>query len=135
MDKGCNAGGILWLLDLEAEYPSELRADFRSLYGISFEEVGESISWREAIHLTVVLLRDPRSWTQAKKNNWKYPVSNEWMILAESFDLTMRANSKKKPKPLPRPWPAPNADQIGKTKKHTRADVLRNLERMNRKES
>lgn len=54
--------------------------------------------------------------------------------MAELFDLTHQVNSKKKIKPLQRPWPDANTKRSGKTN-HSRADVLRNLERMNPKES
>lgn len=96
--------------------------------------MGERISWREAIHLVAVLFRDPSSWLQAAHNGWSYPVSHEWMLMAELFDLTHQVNSKKKIKPLQRPWPDPNTKRAGKTN-HSRADVLRNLDRMNPKES
>jgi hypothetical protein len=67
-------------------------------------------------------------------NDWKYPVTHEWILLAELFDLNHQANSKKKIKPLQRPWPDANTKRSGRTK-HSRADVIRNLERMNPKES
>lgn len=83
--------------------------------------------------MTVMLMKNPSSWLQAAHNRWKYPVSYDWMIVAELFDLTHKVNSKKA-KPLKRPWPDPNETKIGKTV-HSREDVLRNLERMNRKDS
>jgi len=81
-----------------------------------------------------MLLQDPASWVQASKSGWKYPVSQEWMLLAELFDLTHQVNSKNKVKPLVRPWPDPKAQRLGNAK-HSRADILRNLDRMNKKES
>lgn len=71
---------------------------------------------------------------QAAKNGWKHPVSYEWMLAAELFDLTTAINSKKKVKPFTRPWPDPKAIRSGKSLQ-SRPDVLRNLERMNPKES
>ena len=127
-------GGILWLLEIAESHPSEIRADFRSRYNLSWDDVGKTVSWLEALHLTNMLMRDPASWVQASKNGWKYPVSQEWMLLAELFDLTHQINSKNKVKPLARPWPDPNSKRVGKAQ-HSRADVLRNLDRMNKKES
>lgn len=42
----------------------------------------------------------------AKINNWKYPVSQEWLILADFVDTFIMANngSKRKPKQYPRPF-------------------------------
>lgn len=97
---------------------------------MQWDEVGKSISWLEALHLVKILMRDPRSWTQAAMNGWQYPVSTEWILLAELFDLTHQVNSKKKIKPLARPWPNKNVTHTGKTI-HSRADVIRNLNRMN----
>jgi len=128
------SGGILWLLELAESHPSEIRADFRSRYNISWDDVGSTISWLEALHLVNMLLQDPASWLQASKSGWKYPVSQEWMLLAELFDLTHQVNSKNKVKPLVRPWPDPKAQRLGNAK-HSRADILRNLDRMNKKES
>lgn len=133
MDWRCFCGGIVWLLELAESHPSEIRADFRSRFHISWDDVGRSVSYSEALHLVAVLLRDSSSWLQAAKHGWKYPVSQEWMLLAELFDLTHQINSKNRVKPLTRPWPSPNAKRVGKVQ-HSRADVLRNLERMNKKE-
>lgn len=133
MDAGCAHGGIVRVLELAEAHPAEIRADFRTQYNCSFDDVGTSITWIEAIYLVSVLMRNPQSWLQAAHNGWKHPVDNNWMLLAELFDLTMRANSKNKPKPLPRPWPDQNSERVGKTT-HSRESILRNLERMNPKE-
>lgn len=77
-------------------------------------------------------MRNPESWLQAAANGWKHPVDHNWMVLAELFDLTLRANSKNKPKPLPRPWKDANTEKVGKPI-HSREAILRNLESMNPK--
>lgn len=134
MGKGCNCGGIVWLLKLGAEHPSAVRADFRSRYGLSFEEAGRSYSWHEAIYLIQALLNDTTSLLQASFRGWKYPVSREWMMLSELYDLTVKINSRGgKSKPVPRPWPDPNKKRVGDAK-HSREAILKNLERMNHKE-
>jgi hypothetical protein len=119
-------------LELAEAHPAEIRADFRTQFHISFDDVGKTVSWIETIYLVSMLMRNPESWLQAAHNDWKYPVDHNYMMLAELFDLTMRANSKNKPKPMPRPWPDANTQRVGKPV-HSREDVLRNLERMNPK--
>jgi len=133
MDTGRTRGGILRVLELAESHPAEIRADFRTQYNCSFDDVGGSITWIEAIYLVSVLMRNPQSWLQAAHNGWKYPVDHNWMVTAELFDLTLRANSKNKPKPMPRPWPDQNSERVGKPV-HSRDAILRNLERMNPKE-
>lgn len=133
MDAGCARGGILRVLDLAEAHPAEIRADFRTHFHCSFDDVGTSVPWIEAIYLVSMLMRNPQSWLQAAHNGWKHPVDHNWMILAELFDLTLRANSKTKPKPMPRPWPDQNSERVGKPV-HSRDAILRNLERMNPKE-
>lgn len=68
-------------------------------------------------------------------NEWKYPVTNEWILLAHTHDLHHQvANGKKKIKPLPKPWPEGNANKIGNTKGHTNEQVIAALRRMNSSE-
>jgi hypothetical protein len=54
------------------------------------------------------LLKDTRAWLFAAVNEWDYPVSREWLIAADQFDLFARANTPKKYqrhlKPHPRPF-------------------------------
>lgn len=132
MDAGCTRGGILRVLELAEAHPAEIRADFRTQYNCSFDDVGVTVTWLETIYLVSMLMKNPQSWLQAAFNGWKYPVDHNYMVLAELFDLTMRANSKNKPKPMPRPWPDSNSQRVGKTA-HSRESILRNLERMNPK--
>lgn len=133
MDTRRTNGGIIRVLELAEEFPAEIRADFRTHYHCSFDDVGGSITWLETIYLVSMLMRNSQSWLQAAKNEWKFPVDTNYQVLAELFDLTLRANSKTKPKPMPRPWPDPDTKRIGKTI-HSRESILKNLERMNPKE-
>ena len=75
-------------------------------------------------HLTLMLLRDPESRLQAAIAEWEHPVSREWILMAETFDLAHAVASKRKPKPLPRPWPD-GRKKIGgnNTVQRTAADV------------
>lgn len=116
MDSGSEPGGILKLRELIEEHPAEIAYDFRIKFGLSVEQISYTVSYGEAVMLVSMLLRDPSSWLQAAVNRWKYPVSPEWMVMANLFDLTMAVNSKNKPKPMDRPWPKKNdGSRIGDT--------------------
>jgi hypothetical protein len=67
--------------------------------------------------------------------DWKFPVSADWQVAADTYDLLAIVNSKKKPKPYPRPWKSADENKIGSNKPQARAAVLSKLERMNPKES
>jgi hypothetical protein len=116
------------------EHPSAIRADFRSHFHISWDDAGDKYTWLEAIHLVNILLKDPTSWLAAEKVKWKHPVSYEWMLLADQLDILVAVNSQKgKAKRTPRPWLDDGAERIGKVKAN-QDTILRNLERMNKKE-
>lgn len=134
LDEGRSVGGSLKLLELIEEHKPEFAYDFRSRFNVSIDEVGRSVSYLEAIYLTSILRRDPSSWVAAALAGWKYPVSREWMLDRDSYDLLARVNSKQKPKPYPTPWPEQGSKRIGSDKPQDRAAVLSALDRMNPKE-
>lgn len=84
-----------------------------------------------------LLLRDltdnPESRFHARIARWKYPVSREWMMLAEEFDAANRRvtpKGKPAPKPLPRPWPDRTTKRFGGKAKNghrTREESIRIL--------
>ena len=55
--------------------------------------------------LVRLLMADPASRLQAAVAGWDHPVSREWIILANQFDLAHAAASKHRPKAMARPWP------------------------------
>lgn len=73
---------------------------------MSYKEIGKSIDFDEATHLLLGLIKDITSWLSASLQDWSYPVSHEFILLAATFDLHAQVNSKTKPKPFPRPWDA-----------------------------
>ena len=77
------------------------------------------------------LLVDPSSRLQAAISGWKQPVSQEWILSADLYDLLLTVNSKRKPTPYPRPWPSAGKSRIGSSKDRTRDDIIRALNRMN----
>jgi hypothetical protein len=122
----CLSGGICWLVELGERLEPELAADFRSIYGISYYDIGITVSYREAILLVGMLLRNPASWIHAKENQWDYPVTPEWILAKHTFDLLARVNSEKPPPEYPAPW-----IRTKETTKQSREDVIRRLKLMN----
>lgn len=109
--------------------------DFRTKFQASIQDIGDRITWLEAVYLVAVLMRDPTSWLQAVSAGWKFPVSQEWMVAVHTYDLLAAVNSKNKPKPYPTPWPAPNEARVGSSKPRSRSEVIQRLEQMNPKEN
>lgn len=105
--------------------------DFRSRFNLSPWDFGKSITWIDAVYLTVALLKESDSRLQAASNSWKFPISREAIILTQIFDLLAMTNSKRKPKPYPMPWPDPNKKRLGSNKNRSRKDVIETLKRMN----
>ena len=135
LDSGRTTGGILKLRELIEEHSPELAYDFRERFSLSIFDIGNTVTWLEAVYLVSVLLRDPASWLQAARNEWDYPVSREWVVAVHNYDLHAAINSKNKAKPYPTPWPAQNTKRIGSGKRQANRDVLNKLERMNPKEN
>lgn len=127
-------GGSLKVRELIADHPAELAYDFRSRFGISYQEIGVSLSYLEAAYLISVLVRIPDSWLNAAIQNWNYPVTQEWIVGAHTWDLLATVNSKKKPKPYPTPWKPAGEATIGK-KNQSRRDVIKKLNAMNNRKA
>lgn len=135
MDTGCTCGGILKLQELIEEHPAELAYDLRSMCGVSIDDIGVRVSYREAVLLVAVITRNPESWLQAARAGWSYPVSREWIVGSHTYDLLAMANSGKgkKPKPYPNPFPNKDVVRTGKTTR-TPEEVRKILNWMNPKE-
>lgn len=56
--------------------------------------------------LATYMLKDPASWLHAEIAEWEFPVSPEWAMLAEIYDIHMAISTKEKPT-YPRPWVKP----------------------------
>ena len=131
MDAGRTGGGIFRLLELMDAFPAEITYDFRSRFGLGLDDIGDRVSYLETLYLVSILLRDPSSWLQAAESKWDHPVSREWQVATNTYDLLAIVNSKNKPKPYPTPWPAEGSSKIGSTRAKTREDVLKQLAKMN----
>lgn len=136
LDTGSAAGGILKLLEIAGDYPSEIAYDFRSRFQLSYQEIGVSVSYEEACYLVAVLLRDTSSWLCAAKSSWTYPVSRDWIVTQDLYNLTLLINSnrKKKPQMYPTPWEQNKGKKVGNTKGRSQAEIIKRLEQMNPKE-
>ena len=119
-------GGILWLLDIGERREPQLIADFRRQYGISFYDVGHSVSYREGFFLVGMLLQNPESWVHALEQGWEHPVTAEWIVLKHTFDLLVKVNSDKPQPEYPAPW-----IRSTRPKSQDRSEVLRKLKLMN----
>jgi hypothetical protein len=124
-----NAGGIESLLEIEEKHTVALYSDFRRHYSISYDDVGNTVSWREAVYLVEALTRDPSSMLCAAIGDWKHPASFEWMMLANLFDLTLRLNSKKGDT-MDRPW-TKSSTRVSPSRKRSREEIDGILNKMN----
>lgn len=131
LDTGRTIGGILKLRELISEHENAFAYDFRAKFGLSYLEIGRSVTWIEAIRLTAGLMTDTDSKVQAAINGWSFSMNREFVVLAHIYDLLAQVNSKKKPKPYPMPWPDPNVTKIGSKKPQPRNQILDKLDRMN----
>ena len=104
------------LKGLVDQYEAELVYDLRR---INVDPA--TVSVEELELLIKIFARDPNSWTQAALNGWKFPVSHEWILLANQYDMNAQINSKRKPKPIARPWPSGNESKLGTSRPDARA--------------
>lgn len=75
--------------------------------------IGTEMEWAEAVALARILLSDQSSWLGAKAAGLDRPWPPEAWVLANLYDLTAAAHSKRRPKPHPRPSD-PKPKKIGK---------------------
>lgn len=99
--------GILTLTDLVREHRPAIEYDWRSRFGIAYDPP-HTTSWGEAFRLVQVLAADPTSHLGAAIAGMPHPITREWAMLADLFDLTAQAVPRKRgaprPKRYPRPW-------------------------------
>lgn len=71
------------------------------------------------------LAADPSSRLCTSLNGWSYPISLEAVVLADLFDLTHAAHSRKRrPKPHPiRPWKSKSRERYGNTGGRSRDEI------------
>ncbi|MBF4597175.1 hypothetical protein ITJ50_00925 [Curtobacterium sp. VKM Ac-2889] len=115
-------GGIQGLRELAESYPDELVWELHQLR-IDIDDIGgDDTPDRKAVdHVLVdrllrVATRDTSSVLFAATHGWDFPVSREWVQMADFIDAFYAANSNgRRPKPYPRPWQDNNTSRLGKT--------------------
>jgi hypothetical protein len=126
-------GGRISLYQVTVEASLELTYDLYNI-GVRPSEIGTSIGWEESLALVTMIAQDTNTYTHAKLLKWKYPVSREYLAMADLYDLTVRINSKKKDiKPYPRPfkYEKEKTNKIGNVEKLSKEEVLKKLRLMN----
>lgn len=114
-------GGILELGQLILSNPVEVAADFRELFHTGIWDVPPA----EAVLLVRALMRDPRSRLHAATARWDHPISREWLILADIWDLEFQKAARKGAfRPYPRPF---GKQKLGGRRRRTATEALRIL--------
>ena len=87
---------------------------------------------RELYHLLAQLASNPQSRFTAAELGWERPVSFEWLLLADLYDLQRAKASKRRSRPYPRP--TTKRTKLGGGKRRSLKEVLSIL-RPNREKS
>ena len=83
---------------MREHYPA-LAADLRSRFGISINDLGVAVSWREAIALVEVLSRDITTHLAASVSGWSHPMSRLEMFKQMQINSQLKDHDR-----LPWPW-------------------------------
>lgn len=111
-------GGIFELGQLIAARRVEVAGDFREFFSIGVTEVPPG----EAVLLARALMRDPRSRLHAVEAGWDHPISREWLLLADLWDLELqKAVQRGRFKPYPRPF---GKQKLGGRRRRTASEAL-----------
>ncbi len=124
-------GGTLALLSFCQEHRSALRWDFRHLLRISLDEVGDSVTYGEALDLVVELMKETGSHLVAELTGMTRPLS--WADLSVITLTEAYLNSHRDPKKQPKPvqlfelWEKkdPNADVAPERRRELKAQLER----------
>lgn len=128
MDRS-HAGGIGDLWRRVSKRLPEVVADFRSIYHCSLYEV----ELREAYLLLAQLDSNPESRYTAAEQGWERPVSYEWLLLADLYDLQRQKASKRRSRPYPRP--TTKRTKLGGSNKRRSVKEILSILRPNREKS
>lgn len=113
---GGDPPGILALLDLIDRHRGAFEYDWRTRFGVALRDVGADMSWGEGWRLALHLAGDPSTAVGAAVGRLQYPVTREFLVTADVFDLLHKVNAKHTPKPYPRPWKRMESARVGGTK-------------------
>jgi hypothetical protein len=99
-------------------YRGALEYDWRTRFHARFDVLdddGPSWPWGELWRLVEIVGHDPSSQLAAAMSGWGHPVSREWLVLADLWDVLVAVNTHKGASVRhPRPWaePAPGTHHI-----------------------
>lgn len=123
------SGGSAALLAFVAEHERALTYDFRHYLHFPLSEVGDSVTFGEAIHLVQGLLAEPRSHIVADLRGYTSVATDAeiaQITLAEWYVNVHRDTEKaREPFRFPRPWPDQDATPIVSAEE--RAELERKL--------
>lgn len=133
MASRCRLKKLIELLELIEKHPAALASDFRKFYNISIFNYGVEYSYLETLYLIEVLKSNTESLFQSQMNGWKYPISMEYVMLTELYNLLKSVNWDKKKMGKFKPYPLPfdvknkNSETQGKALDYNRAkEILQN---------
>lgn len=78
---GGHVPGILGLLELIEGHRSAFEYDWRTRLRLPLSQVGESMTWGEALRHTITLSADPSSHIGAAVNGLAFPATREYLAL------------------------------------------------------
>lgn len=111
MEPGGQGGGTFWLLRLIATHPGPALYDLRSRLGIGADDIGGAVPFYEVYLLMREIMSDPTSRTAMAAAGFDHPVSSEWSLLADIYDLLMAVNTDPKKRGKAKPYPRPGRRQ------------------------
>lgn len=121
-------GGSVALLRFVEEHRAAIRFDFRDRFGISADDIGDTVSFGEAIDLIDELAVEMGTHLQASMDGWQWPASwseiNQAQLTEAYFNV--HRDEKKRPQPFVVPMPWPGKDQATPEE---RAAAIAQLER------
>ncbi|MHA3682782.1 hypothetical protein ACXR2W_00775 [Leucobacter sp. HY1908] len=86
------------------EYGAALRYDFRARFGLSWDDVGESVSWADAVALVAGLLREFGSQLFSAMSGWAFTASYGELIGALHYRAFMKSAFEEGADAVPFPW-------------------------------
>lgn len=91
------------------------------------EEIGRSVSFREAVHLVAGLQQDQGSHLFASMAGWSYPMSRQELYLGGLLQTVSNALRDEKAEPMRLEWPWPSEDKAPEVSDEERATLKAQL--------
>ena len=104
-------GGTAALLDLIEEHEAAIRWDFRRYLSLSLDDLGVTVTWREATHLLMELTRESGSHLVAALNGYKAAASFADLANILHAEAFVNFHRDRAEYPAPFRLPSPLADE------------------------